>query len=171
MSGIVILTGASGSGKTAIADAIGARDPTIEIVHFDRIGVPTTAEMIAAYGSPEGWQSAMTMKWLEDLAGRRSDGDVLLEGQMRIAFVTAAAERAGVTDYRLVLIDCDDVTRAARLAGRGEGGLAGGEMMRWAAYLRDEAWAAGVPVIDTSGEAVARSAERTLRLVEERPAP
>ena len=41
---IVILLGASGAGKTTIAETIAARHAdTIEVFHFDRIGVPPVA--------------------------------------------------------------------------------------------------------------------------------
>ena len=50
----VVLTGASGSGKTAIAGAIAARyGEQVEVYHFDSIGVPPPDEMILKYGSGE----------------------------------------------------------------------------------------------------------------------
>ena len=58
----------------------------------------------------------MTYDWMVTIAsvariGRR----VLLEGQMRLSFVVAAATAAGITDYVLTLVDCDDATRTERL--------------------------------------------------------
>ena len=45
---LVILIGASGSGKTTIARAIEHRYPDeVEVLYFDRIGVPPVEEMIA----------------------------------------------------------------------------------------------------------------------------
>jgi hypothetical protein len=35
---------------------------------------------------------------------------------MRLAFVTEAADAAGIAQYRLILIDCDDATGVRRLA-------------------------------------------------------
>ena len=47
----VILTGASGSGKTTIAEAVAARyGEQVEVYHFDSIGVPSPGPMIANYG-------------------------------------------------------------------------------------------------------------------------
>ena len=62
---LVILTGASGSGKTAITEAIAAERPSVaEVLHFDRIGVPPTEDMLAGWGSLEAWQQAMTFEWM-----------------------------------------------------------------------------------------------------------
>jgi energy-coupling factor transporter ATP-binding protein EcfA2 len=102
----VILTGASGSGKTTIAEAVAARyGEQVEVYHFDSIGVPPPGQMIANYGSGEAWQRAMTYEWIKRVAatpliGRR----VLLEGQMRLSFVIEATTALGISDY--VLITC-----------------------------------------------------------------
>jgi hypothetical protein len=49
---LIVLTGASGSGKTAIAKAIEKGPPKIaDVFFFDRIGVPTSDEMISEWGS------------------------------------------------------------------------------------------------------------------------
>jgi shikimate kinase len=52
---LVILIGASGSGKTTIARAIQERyAESVDVFFFDRIGVPSIEQMIARYGSGEG---------------------------------------------------------------------------------------------------------------------
>lgn len=91
---LVIMTGASGSGKTAIAKAIEETHPTIMVFRFDTIGVPL-AEVMASYGrdhQPGGaWQRAMIFQWLERIASHLVAGNtVLFEGQMRIAFIREA---------------------------------------------------------------------------------
>jgi hypothetical protein len=52
---LVVLTGASGSGTTTIVvDAIGAGWPAcVEVLHFDRIGVPSLEAMAAGFGGAE----------------------------------------------------------------------------------------------------------------------
>ena len=107
---LVVLIGASGSGKTTIAEAIAAQRPQdLDVFHFDRIGVPAVERMIADYGSPAGWQRAKTFDWMFRLAGTVHPGrDVLFEGQMRLAFLSAAIAASGLTDCIPVLVDCDD---------------------------------------------------------------
>lgn len=151
--GLIILTGASGSGKTAIAEAI-AGDHALEaaVHHFDGIGVPALDVMIRDHGSPEAWQRDKTIEWLARLAPHvGKDKPVLLEGQMRISFVLEAAAAANIKNYGLLLIDCDNKTRAQRLTtGRGQPELANEDMMNWAAYLRGEAGRHGCEIFDTS---------------------
>ncbi|MGY5812299.1 hypothetical protein ACXHXG_31925 [Rhizobium sp. LEGMi198b] len=164
---LIILTGASGSGKTAIADAIAERYPDeFAIYRFDSIGVPTMDAMIRDHGSPEAWQRDKTIEWMARLAKVAHNGKpVLFEGQMRISFIAEAAAAANVDSYRLLLVDCNDTTRARRLTvGRRQPELADQNMMDWAAYLRGEAVQHGCEIFDTSqlslGQCVAHVLER-----------
>jgi RNase adaptor protein for sRNA GlmZ degradation len=150
---LIILTGASGSGKTAIADAIETRRPGLaDVLRFDRTGVPSPEEMVKGWGSGEAWQRAMTLTWIARIAALRgSNRPVLFEGQMRLAFVQEGLKSAGITDARLILVDCDDETRVHRLiAHRKQPELANPAMMNWAASLRREAQAGGYDVLNTS---------------------
>ncbi len=102
--------------------------------------------------SREGaWQRAMTLRWLARLAPIVGDGKrVLFEGQMRIAFILEGLAAEGISGARVVLVDCDDATRAARLRGeRGQPELADENMMGWAEYLRGEAREGGFEILDT----------------------
>ena len=151
--GLVVLTGASGSGKTAIAEAITSRYfGHVDVYHFDRVGVPPLEQMIAKYGSGEVWQRATTFEWMARLAAIPPIGHrTLFEGQMRLSFVSEAAAAAGITNYALILVDCDDATRTRRLAfHRGSPDLANTTMMNWAMYLRDEAKQLRCTILDTT---------------------
>jgi len=163
---LVVLIGASRSGKTTIAQAVEAKHAgKISVHYFDHIGVPSVEQMIADYGSPARWQYAMTVAWMKRLAAlAQSQKKLLFEGQMRLAFVTEAAETAGIS-CRSILIDCDDDTRRHRLAvDRGQPELANDEMIGWAAFLRREAITANAEILDTSSlsldESVAAVIER-----------
>jgi len=147
---LIVLTGASGSGKTAISKAVADRGE-IDVYHFDDIGVPPLSRMTADYGSPAGWQRAMTFKWFESLAEAQHAGrNQLLEGQMRLAFLEEAATTTGIA-YLPLLIDCDDETRTHRLSvERRQPELANAEMMIWATFLRREALAKKCAILDTS---------------------
>ena len=151
---LMILTGASASGKTAIAKAIEARTPAVARVrYFDSIGVPTESEMTARWGSGEEWQRDTTLKWIARLK-RESDSHrspILFEGQMRIAFIREALDAIGMQNAHVILVDCDDETRATRLIKhRGQSELTNPTMMSWAACLRKEANAEGVEILDTT---------------------
>lgn len=150
----VILIGASGSGKTAIANAIEHRPGHhVQVVHFDEIGVPGVDRMIADHGSGEAWQRAKTFEWMAKLAPISGSGHGLLfEGQTRLSFLAEAAQAAGVTAYTPILIDCDDETRSRRLRlDRGQPDLADDTMMNWASYLRRDARKRRCDILDTSG--------------------
>jgi hypothetical protein len=166
-SKLVILTGASGSGKTAIAREIEANHPEITVFRFDSIGVPS-AEIMATYGrgyEPGGaWQRAMTLQWLERIASVLNSGQrVLFEGQMRIAFVQEALDAHGITGARIICVECDDATRTARLVhDRLQPELANESMMGWSRYLHQETIAAGYEILDTTGLSLTESIQHVL---------
>jgi hypothetical protein len=149
---LVVLIGASGSGKTTIARAIEERAAgTLDVFFFDRIGVPSPEAMIAAYGSGAAWQRAKTIEWMIKLApAAAAERKVLFEGQTRLSFLAEGAAAAGGVGYRPILVDCDEAARAKRLTERGQPELADGDMNNWARYLRAEAKAAGCDTLDTS---------------------
>jgi hypothetical protein len=171
---IVFLVGASGAGKTAAARFLGTRGPWAGHTHFfDSIGVPSPGEMDTEFGGPEAWQRWATERWVERLAARPEPLQ-LLEGQTRPSFVRSAAAAHPEVEVRIVLLDCSAETRARRLAGpRGQPELATGRMEGWAAYLRGQADALGLPVIETDGLTVEEVAARieTIALAVERDAP
>jgi hypothetical protein len=149
----VVLIGASGSGKTAIASAIEQRyGDVVQVFYFDRIGVPTVDRMIAECGSGEAWQRAKTLEWMVKLAPLQKSGcGLLLEGQTRLSFLVEAAEAAGISAVSPILVDCDDATRRRRLClERLQPELADEQMMTWAHYLRQDAKKRGCDVLDTS---------------------
>jgi uridine kinase len=68
---LVILTGASASGKTTISKKIAAQAaPIIDCLYFDSIGVPSPEQMIAEFGSGENWQRAKTFEWIKRIQAR-----------------------------------------------------------------------------------------------------
>jgi hypothetical protein len=171
MSPLVILTGASGSGKTAIADAIERGWPGFaDIFRFDRIGVPSPAAMTAEWGSGEAWQRAMTVDWLARIATLRSTlRPILFEGQMRLAFVREGLRLAGIVDARVLLVDCHDETRRRRLmTDRNQPELATATMMNWAAFLREEARECQCETLDTTDLPLEASAEQVCALLQGR---
>jgi len=160
---ILVITGASGSGKTAIVTALSAQAaPGIRYHHFDAVGVPNPETMTAQYGSPEGWQVAICHQWITRLATDPTDRALdVLEGQVRPGTVQEAFQTNRVRRGRILLLDCAPAAREARLHGpRNQPELATVQMTAWAAYLRGQADALHVPTLDTTHLSLTEAIER-----------
>ena len=150
---ILVFTGASGVGKTTLVNALSALGlPGVGCYFFDSIGVPSPEEMTRVYGGGERWQAAMTEQWIARLM-RNDDGVsvAVLDGQLRPSVVKQHMEALGARSWRIVLADCGHAERNSRLHGpRAQPELATRDMDCWAAYLRGQADALGLRVLDTS---------------------
>src|SRR5262249_44595018 len=93
-----------------------------------------------------------TMDWMKRIAQIIRDGvTVVFEGQMRIHFIEEAVASAGISDVRIILVDCSDDARIRRLsADRQQPGLASATMTGWARFVRDEARQGRHEILDTS---------------------
>ncbi len=151
---ILVATGASGAGKTTLVKYLaGNAIPGVGCFFFDSIGVPTPEAMRREFGSGEEWQRQTTMRWIERLARNADDLRVaVLDGQIRPTFVLEAFEATKVTNGLIVLVECSRDARRTRLSGeRGQPELANPDMDCWAAYLRGQADALHLPIVDTTG--------------------
>ena len=168
---ILVITGASGSGKSAVLQAIAARQtPGIRVHHFDSVGVPTPEAMTRDYGSPQEWQTVVTHQWITRLATDPDDTRLaVLEGQVRPATVQEAFRTNAVRHGRILLLDCAPDVREMRLRGpRAQPDLATAQMMAWSAYLRGQADALRIPVLDTTSlslEDATREVERHMAAI------
>jgi dephospho-CoA kinase len=163
---LIVLTGVSGSGKTTIARAFQVRyHDRADVLFFDSIGVPSPRQMAAEYGSGEEWQRAKTIDWmLRIAASAESHRCILFEGQIRLTFLFEAIAAAGISDHRIVLVDCDDATRTRRLVGeRKQSDLANPTMLNWARFLRSEAERMNCEILDTSSTPIEACVERIAR--------
>ena len=152
---LLFVTGASGAGKTAAVQALEARRLAgVRCCYFDSIGVPSLAEMIRDHGSAEAWQATTTLQWVHRLVEAPAEVAVL-DGQTRPSVIRAALSSAGQPAAQIVLLDCSPEERGRRLGGaRGQPELASTQMSMWAAYLRGQADAFGLPVIDTTAQSI-----------------
>jgi hypothetical protein len=149
---ILVVTGASGVGKTAAVRALESREiPGVCCFHFDSIGVPTPDVMQREHGSGEAWQAWATQRWLHRLDQLDPTVRVaVLDGQTRPSYVADAAKTVS-RRVHTVLLDCERSERQRRLQdGRGQPELITIEMAAWADYLRGQADALGLQVVDTS---------------------
>ena len=80
----------------------------------------------------------MTLEWMTRIAAAGDPGGtVLFEGQTRLAFLREALDSVGLTNAHVILLDCDDATRARRLTlARKQPDLVNQKMMNWAGFLR-----------------------------------
>ncbi|HEV2710597.1 MAG TPA: AAA family ATPase [Edaphobacter sp.] len=169
---LIVLTGASGVGKTTIALAMEENYPEYTVFRADTIGVPS-AEVMATYGTghqPGGaWQRAMTLQWFERIVPLLNSGrSILFEGQMRIAFIHEALATHHISHARVILVECDDETRADRLTNhRLQPELANESMKGWSRFLHQEALEAGYEILDTGRIPIAESVQRIANYMSE----
>lgn len=139
-----------------------------QVCYFDSIGLPSAEQMRVEYGREGEWQRRTTLQWVERIKPILDTGvSVLFEGQMRIAFITEALASSQIDKARIILVDCDDETREARLRlERVQPELANERMRNWARYLRDEARAAGIEILDSTRVPVAECADLIIRYLD-----
>jgi len=160
---VLVVTGASGVGKTTLVDAIQSRALAgVRCYHFDSVGVPSVGRMLAEFGSPQAWQVAMTHRWIATLAANADQVRLaILEGQVRPDVVREAFVSSGIERGGIVLVDCAPEVRAARLRGASpESERIAPQMNTWAAYLRGQADALQLPVLDSTGLSVGEAADQ-----------
>jgi ABC-type dipeptide/oligopeptide/nickel transport system ATPase component len=158
-SPLVILTGASGVGKTTIADAIEKLDPEVAVYQGDKIGLPPE-EILAGYGPANGpggaSQRGFALYWIGRIF--QNPRPVLLETQCRVAFLEEALLLHRISWARIILLECDDSTREARLIhDRQQPELANEDMANWSRYLHREAAEAGYEILDTGAVPLAQT--------------
>ena len=162
---LLVVVGASGAGKTTLVARLAAlARPGVGCYHFDTIGFPTADDRRFANG--EAFQAWALDQWVERLV-RNDDGMqvAVLDASVRPSGVRTAFARHGVARGEVVLVDCDYAERNARLRGpRGQPELAHAQMDCWAAYLRGQADALGLFILDTTRQ----TPEESLRALRER---
>lgn len=122
---LYIITGASGSGKTACLPYLKEQLPDHEVVDFDDIGVPENAD--------KAWRQESTEKWLERYLGQ--DKPMVICGQMVIGEILSCPSFSKIDGIKVCLLDCSDLERVKRLKKRGTYG-ANQDTLNWSAWLR-----------------------------------
>lgn len=155
---MLVVTGASGAGKSTLVRALAALDlPGLRCYEFDAIGIPSEEDITARFGGGEAFQAWALDAWVARLA-RNEDrvATAVLDAQVRPKAAYDALARHGLTCGAVVLVDCAYTERNMRLREvRGQPELATAQMDTWAAYLRGQADALNLRVIDTTGASIA----------------
>jgi ribosomal protein S18 acetylase RimI-like enzyme/energy-coupling factor transporter ATP-binding protein EcfA2 len=156
---VLVVTGASGAGKTTLVGRLAALGlPDVGCYEFDEIGIPSDAEIEARFGR-EGFQAWALGEWAARLARNADRVRVaVLDAQVGPRAALDMLARHGIGWRAVVLIDCAYAERNARLRGpRGQPELATARMDGWAAYLRGQADALKIPVLDTTAASLDES--------------
>lgn len=150
---IILITGASGSGKTMLLQELSKNVPeqSVKIFYFDDIGVPSVEEMINQYHSPEMWQKTMTDQWIERLSHIKNVQIILLEGSYNPHFAVNALKKHGLSNYRLFCVHSDRSIREQRLQHqRQQPELMTDDMENFAQFLKRTTVELGGVVIDNN---------------------
>ena len=155
---ILLIVGASGVGKTAALLHLQSQPDFVGTCYFfDEIGVPSAAQISELDRAGISWQARATQEWVQKIAAA-TGALAILEGQTTPAAIAMEARSCGLARWTTVLLDCDPQTRHRRLSARGQPELATERMNTWAVYLRGQADALSLPVVDTSNMSVAEVA-------------
>ncbi|MGC1377384.1 MAG: hypothetical protein WA821_14225 [Anaerolineales bacterium] len=170
---LYFITGSSASGKTTLLKGvIESAHPHLMAYHFDDLGLPSLEEMNTKYGGAAQWQAYNAHQWIEKVAHLEDAGLVVLDGQVRPTVILDAANEAGFSAIHITLIECSHEERQRRLIeDRVQPELDKLDMYAWAAYLRGQADALKLEIIDTTTlslkEAVQKLASSIERFAEE----
>lgn len=151
---IVLLTGASGSGKTTVLQELSKHldKHSVKIFHFDDIGVPSFEDMLKDYGSAENWQQEMTEKWIEKLSHIKDVQFIFLEGSFNPDFAIKALQKYTLKKYRLFCIHSDRNVREKRLQYlRCQPELITDDMENFACFLKRKTIELGGLVVNNNG--------------------
>ena len=152
---ILVLTGASGAGKTSLILKLNELAiPGVKGINCDRVTIESDETADAA-----DRQADILRYWISHVSEPESGIELaVLDTQIRPHRALEVLSQAAVEYAQIVLVDCDPVKRNERLhVDRGQPELANPQMDCWAAYLRGQADALKLAVIDTSNDSLDQS--------------
>ncbi len=125
---LLFVTGASGSGKTAVIPGLRKKLPAFEIHDFDERGVPAEADT--------KWRQEQTEYWINRaIENQRMGKDTVVCGGAVYGEILACPSIQQIDHLGVCLLDCDDIVRLDRLRQfRNEN--PGMQILSWAAWLR-----------------------------------
>ena len=152
---ILILTGASGAGKTTLTLKLNEfAIPGVIGINCDRVKIEVDETADAT-----DQQANILRYWISYLVQPETEIELaVLDTQIRPHRALEVLSEATIDYAQIVLVDCDPVKRNERLhIDRGQPELANPQMDCWAAYLRGQADALKLSIIDTSDDAIDKS--------------
>ena len=152
---ILVLTGASGAGKTTLALKLNELAiPGVKGFNCDRVKIES--DEMAGSTDP---QADILRYWISHLSEAETGIELaVLDTQIRPHRALEVLSQAGMNHAQIVLVDCVPEKRNERLhVDRGQPELANARMDCWAAYLRGQADALGLAIIDTSNDPIDNS--------------
>jgi GNAT superfamily N-acetyltransferase/dephospho-CoA kinase len=159
---LILITGASGTGKTTILRELehSFSNPEIAVYYFDDIGIPTFQEMVEKHGSPEKWQEWATHSWIEKLSKVSDKNIIFFEGSFNAEFAIEKIKELEIKNYQLICLYTQRQIREQRLIERGQKELVSQDMENFSLILRENTLKLGGIVIDTSDELPKEIAEK-----------
>jgi len=112
---LLLVTGASGSGKSTMLVALGDRFPgeRVTCAEFDSIGVPA--------GADTAWRHDAVERWIQRAIGEQLQGrHMILFGQVPVGELLAAPSAVRLDGIAACLLHCSPATRCERLIARGK---------------------------------------------------
>lgn len=152
---IIVLTGASGAGKTTLISRLNdLAIPGVKGINCDRVKIEDHETT-----DPADRQANVLRYWISYLRQTETGIELaVLDTQIRPHLALEVLNQAAIDYAQIVLVDCNPVKRNERLhTDRGQPELANPQMDCWAAYLRGQADALRLSVIDTSGAPMDKS--------------
>ena len=152
---ILVLTGASGAGKTTLTLKLKELAiPGVEGINCDRVRI----ENHETAGTTDS-QAEVLRYWISHLSQQETNIELaVLDTQIRPHRALEVLSQAAINDAQIVLVDCDPLKRNERLhVDRSQPELANPQMDCWAAYLRGQADALSLAIIDTSNNPIDKS--------------
>ena len=152
---ILVLTGASGAGKTTLIDKLNELAiPNVKGINCDRVKIESDET-----ADSSDRQADILRYWISHVSQPETGIELaVLDTQIRPHRALEVLDQMAVDHAQIVLVDCDPVKRNERLhMDRGQPELANPQMDCWAAYLRGQADALQLSVIDTSSDPMDKS--------------
>ena len=137
---LLFVTGASGSGKTAVIPGLKKRFPEFSVHDFDERNVPATGDNRGRQEQTEYWISRA-------IENQHLGKDTIVCGGAVYGEILACPSIHQIDRLAVCLLDCDDIVRLDRMRkhGRTEPDM---EILTWAAWLRvhavDPTWCPGM---------------------------